>query len=224
MAIRKKLTKGGKEEPPRLQRYEILDRIEQIKGYKATRNKAMISLLYLTGCRIEEVCNYIIERRLDRTITKVNKDGKKTQVREPIFKRRKVGNSIIKKQFEFTRDSILIHNVRCLKRRKRVTRSIPIVYTRQEEPFIKYVLDYLKILEPEDKLFPITRSRANQILEKVDLYPHYLRHLRATHLVTSNGFDTEHLKKFFGWSSGETAANYVHLNVDDIIHKLRVRK
>lgn len=221
MAIRKKLTKNGKEEPPRLQRYEILERIQQIKGYKATRNKALISLLYLTGCRIEEVCTYILERRLDRTISKTDKDGKKVQVREPIFTRKKVGDSIKKKQFEYTRDTIIIHNVRCLKRRKRATRSIPIVVTRQEEPFIKYIMDYLNTLKPEDKLFPITRARANQILEKVELYPHYLRHLRATHLVTNNGFDTEHLKKFFGWSSGDTAANYVHLNVTDLVQKLR---
>lgn len=223
MAVRKHLTKEGKEEPPRLERFEILERINQLQGRTQLRDKAFISYLYLTGCRVEEACKYIREKNRSRTITSTDAEGRKVRIPQPIFKSKLEGEPIKRKQFEFKGDVMIVHSVRCLKRRKKVTRPIPIVALPEERPFINHIIRYLKTLEPEDDLFPFIRKRANQILETVDLYPHYLRHLRATHLVTDYNYDTEHLKKFFGWASSETASNYVHLNVEDLITKMKRR-
>lgn len=44
------------------------------------------------------------------------------------------------------------------------------------------------------------------------LYPHYLRHCRATHLVTDFGFNPFQLQQYLGWSSVLPAMVYVHLD------------
>jgi len=49
---------------------------------------------------------------------------------------------------------------------------------------------------------------------------HYLRHCRATHLVTIYGFDSMRLVKYMGWTDARPADTYVHLNVDDLADKM----
>ena len=181
---------------------QIKNSIQQCSHLK---HKALISFLYLTAARIEEVVKYKIKGEL-------------------------IGQPINKKQIIKTEKTLTINYVRILKRRSKesknktiLTRSIPISLNPKHKPdkyFTTIFLEYLKNLEDEDKLWNITRQRAHQILEKVGLFPHLLRHSRVTILVKHYDFGIPQLLKFIGWNRADTAAVYTHLDVRDILQKL----
>lgn len=226
---------SGEIEP--LKRYELRDRIALYESSKPIRDKALISFLYLTGCRIEEVVKYIIEKYASKT-----------------GKRELKGSPIKKKQVEILEKEkkVYVNNVRCLKRntrrnkntyknkilieealaedkkedKKQQKRRIPrrkIVFliTEREKYFYKQFKRWHDRLGPNDYLFDITRQRANQILKKIRIHPHHCRHIRASELATDYGFSTSELMKFFGWASDSTAKEYTHLNVNDIENKMK---
>lgn len=222
MGVRKNITIGGKEQPPRIERWEIIKRIQEVKRL---RDQALLSFIYLTGCRIQEVVYYRKEKNPHRQVVKKieQEDGsiKRIKVHEPIEQTQVLGEPIKKRQLEIKNNLILIHDVRCLKRKQKKYRTIPIVIRDQEIDFINIIQKYIKTLEPEEPLFSINRRRAFAIAENAGFYLHYLRHLRATHLAVHDGFNTEELKKFFGWTDANTATNYVHLDVRDLANKMR---
>lgn len=222
MGIRYELTNGNKDKPPRLERYQLLDKINSLDGNNALRDKALISFLYLTAARIEEVCKYIIEKNPSRVTTKKDEFGRKIKYKNPIEARVFMGNPIKKNQIELRDNVIMILDVRTLKRRDKRVRNIPIVVKPQEKPFINMFGAYYNTLKGADApLFPITRARAYQILSRVGLFPHYLRHARNTHLVVDYGFTTEYLQKYNNWKDSKSAQAYVNLNLSDVIEKMQ---
>lgn len=217
MAIRAELTKN-KQALKIIQRYELLDKIESFTGPYALRNKALVSFLYLTGCRVEEVCKFIKEKNLKRI--RKNKVTKEISS-APILERQQIGEPLKKKQVEFRENNVIIHNVRCLKRRSvQIVRSIPVPKKEREHAFISFVLAYMLELQPEDYLFDLTRQRIYVILSGVGLYPHYLRHLRMSHLAVDYNFSSADLKQFTGWTTSKTADEYIHLNITDLVNKM----
>ena len=117
MAVRKYI-KTAEGSIPILQRYEIIDKIDQAE---TLRDKALISFLYLTGARIEEVVKY-------------QKPNKPRLPGESYYKL--MGEPIRKKQLEFKEDVILVQNVRSLKRRGYKPRTIPIFKAEREDKLI----------------------------------------------------------------------------------------
>lgn len=196
MAVRQELVKNGRE-LPRLERYELVDKINE---FVLLRDQALVAFLFLTGCRIKEVVRFLDE-----------KDGRKL-----------LGMPIQKKQVEERPDHLIITGVRTLKRGRtmRIRRSIPVPLNDKERPFVNVLLAYLSTLDRDSYLFDMTRQRANQILERVGLFPHYLRHLRATRLVTDYDFSNQDLQRYFGWAHSSRADTYVHLNVGDLLAKM----
>jgi len=194
MAVRRYIKKKYRGIPA-LNRYKILD---AIRDTDTVRNKALISFLYLTACRIEEVVKFIIDGEI-------------------------IGEPITKKQIEIRDNLIIIRDVRALKSRvKNKVRNIPIIKNRLESEFIDIFLLYYNALENKDSyLFNITRQRAYQILERVNLFPHFLRHSRLTHLVTDYDFSESQLRHFTGWDTSGTATHYTHLRLSDLISKMQ---
>jgi integrase len=185
-----------KEVPPT--RPEILGALCQLP---VLRDRALLSFLYLTGCRISEVVRY--KHR--------SKDWK--------------GEPIKKDQVEIQSDFIIIHNVRVLKTRKEIRfKKVPIRVNSLEHPFINQFLEYFnKISDPNAYLFDITRQRAFQILKTVGIFPHLLRHTRVTHLISDYDFSVPQLQKFFGWIKWDSAGEYAHLDIRDIMKKLELK-
>lgn len=205
MGIREQLkNESGEIEP--LMRYELGDRIRMLESRNETRDKALISFLYLTGARIEEVVKYIIER-----------------YRSEDRKRKKVGEPIKKKQVEILENEgkVYVNRVRCLKRDSKVRRRIVFLITEREEWFFNLFKKWYDKKEFDDPLFNITRQRANQICKKARVHPHHLRHMRMTELVTDYSFTESELMKFAGWATNSTAKEYTHLNVEDIEAKMK---
>lgn len=57
-------------------------------------------------------------------------------------------------------------------------------------------------------------QRKRKVIEDYSfkMYPHYLRHCRASHLVNDYGFEAFSLQQYMGWSSVEMAKIYVTLD------------
>lgn len=218
---------------PILHRAELLSRIKGLDGYYPSRDRALVAFLYLTGCRIEEVVKYIREKNPHRTITVkariMTKQGEvmaKRKVHTPFLERETLGLPIKKSQVEVRGDIIIINAVRSLKHHdgKRHTRNIPIIYNELEKELVHTLFDYIDTLKDDAELFPMVRSRAYQILGEVGLYPHYLRHIRLTHLTTDYDFTEMQLRQFTGWTDGRPAADYTHLNVKNIIQTMTKKR
>ena len=91
-----------------------------------------------------------------------------------------------------------------------------------EKPFIDIFLEYYNSIDdPDAYLFNITRQRAYQLLEKLGIFPHLLRHARMTHLVVDYKFDIADMMKITGWKRAQTAMTYTHLNVTNLVEKMQ---
>jgi site-specific recombinase XerD len=163
------------------------------------RDRALFSLLYLTGSRIGETV-----RRLKK------KDFEVIKIKHNQF---------------------LVVDLYTEKNRKHPTRRIPINMEREKD-LVKYVLEYLELLNDEDILFHFTIQRAWQIVSKILIKykkisknkflnaNHFLRHCRLTHLVINYDFNDQDLVKYCGWTNSIPATTYSHLRYKDLARKM----
>lgn len=205
-----------------------MDKINQVRGGLRIRNQALIAFLYLTGCRVEEVVKYRLETNPTRVLKKreVTPEGfqRIITVPSPRYQSSFAGHPIYKKQIEERDNLIIIRNVRTLKRRTSFPRNIPIIKNKLEEPLIKIIKNYTDSVDDETPLFPFSRQWSAQILEKVGLFNHWLRHIRLTHLVTDYGFNGIQLQHFTGWADTNPSKHYVHLNIQNLIRVMSEAK
>jgi len=196
----------------------------KINNMDNARDKALVSFLYMTGCRIEEVVKFkrkvcfecgekikYVHTTKEGDIVKhyINWCHKCKKEVNHIWK--VLGEPIKKFQIEFKENSMLITQVRSLKRGEWMPRNIPIPYIKEQE-FINIFKNYIDTLEDGAVLFPFSRERAHQIVKKIGLHCHHFRHLRSTRLATEYGFNAADIKQHHGWSSSKPADTYVHLN------------
>ena len=189
--------------------------------------KAFFSFLYLTGARVGEICqnkevNYI------RQI--INKRG------WVIWRETKTGHNwrgvtagqLSTKEMEFkklgvTKFIYLIENIPTEKRRnKALFRNLPIDPVK-DEGFIKIFEEYVDNIHdnPTQPLFPFDRNMAGRIIKKFDptWFPHFLRHMRLTHLSIDEDYSALELKQITGWIDIRPAETYVHMQWHDIARK-----
>ncbi len=209
---------GGKHRPVSnkvLNRYE-LDQV--INKLKKERDKNLVRLLYLTGCRINE-------------LLPVRKS--QVQVQERYDKKfLMLYNIICEKTFKRTYIDQVTRERKTIKKninRKRPTRQIGI--RCDLEPYAEDVIKWLNNLPEDAYLFPDERFRKNygyksisrvtawRILFSVGQYPHFIRHTRLTHLVTEFRLSPYDLQGFVGWRSLKTATDYIHQSGDDLIRR-----
>ncbi len=157
------------------------------RGINNIRTRALFSLTYLTAGRINEVISLQLKQ-----VVKTHEDGK---------------------------ELILIENMKNQKNQKRIFKNIPIVIDDNRE-LCDFVLEYLRIINvhPEDRIFKFGVRRAEQLLaESVNMNPHYLRHVRLTHLAQYKDFTHIRLMKYAGWTSPQMADTYVQMSWKDLI-------
>lgn len=115
------------------------------------------------------------------------------------------------------------------KNAKQPRREIAIAMNRREKPFVEYVLSEIQGLSLDSLIMPVTRQTLWNWLSKVTVkniraldinakklvdinlrvYPHYLRHTRATHMADYYAFDHLRMMKFFGWRDTQMPNFYV---------------
>ena len=180
---------------------KLLERMHLLENL---RNKALVSVLYLTGCRVSEAIKKLRCGQIKAVKKEVN--GK-----EEVF--------------------IYFYNMLTLKKpkdSKNKYRDIPIHY-KSEKQLIDYLDDYLDLMQmyyggeeefENGLLFPISRQAAHKYIKRhLGIWPHYLRTMRFTHLV-NKGLDAFDLKKLANWSSIAPSEYYVMRNLKDIERKM----
>jgi len=107
------------------------------------------------------------------------------------------------------------------KHRNRKWKVIPIPLDNEYYlEMFRIIKDYAKLIDREDLLFPITKRRAQKIIEnEFNMNAHLFRHIRLTHLAHM-GFSDQELILYSGWTDSRAAKNYIHLRWRDLINKL----
>lgn len=167
--------------------HHIITKITSLK------NKAYISFLYLTGCRVSEIVG-IKERGIP---------------------------PICASQLEVHGDILVVNNVHILKRREVMVKNIPIPMKKERELVLAF-LQYASQRPIDEPLFPFGRRRALEIVKQElgsEYFNHYLRHCRVTRLTTDYGFNSNELVAFIGWKDSRQASIYSHLNWKDLAKK-----
>jgi integrase len=75
--------------------------------------------------------------------------------------------------------------------------------------------------DKDKEVFAIKISKVNSIFRKYGWTPHYLRHLRASHLMKYNGFTPADLQQYFSWRSAIMPFRYAQSDRRTIRERLR---
>jgi len=169
------------------------------------RTRALISLLYLTGGRINEVVRKISYRDITFPNDLTYYGEECYQITMPNEKNptKKIKTQLI--QMKFTIEKALM----------------PIFIDYAEAVMLK---NKGRSPSPEAlPIFKISDRRVRDILKRTGIkefgFPHIFRHYRATHLVSPRceyHMSSYQLQKFMGWSSSIPAEWYVHLCNEDM--------
>jgi len=200
------------------------------------RAKALFALYYLTACRASEFlkCRMLrrqaIRKRIHidelghkRTIYKVDKDRNKIidkWLEEHEYK------GIRKKDIKIKRiDERLCMLIRTenRKHKKRTSKRQPIPIELEKE-IANYVIKFAMKAGGWGYLFKFGTKRATQIINDTTGFNlHFIRHIRATHLVTLYDFNEQTLIKFMGWTDGRPAKHYMELKETDVFRQFYKR-
>ncbi len=194
----------------------IIDRINvgKVDIVKQTkRAKALFAMYYLTACRVSEIVKVT-----NLWKKKYIKEGNKFKEisKEPIkhnYPGIKKGE--IKFGMEYDKQCMYIRTEN-RKHKERTTKRQPIPI-ELEQPIVEFIKDYIKDIDDDTVLFNFKSKRATQIIvDSTDFNVHFIRHIRATHLVTKYDFNEQALIKFMGWTDARPAKNYMELSSKDI--------
>lgn len=195
---------------------------------QSKRAKALFSMYYLTACRASEIVKVSKLRRRRLKVSTVYEEGIKKKIYEldhdnnPVIE-----NWIEEHNFLGTRKCDIVEKVfsgfKCLeirtenrKNKNRKTKLLPLPIEK-EGRILKYIYEYLSILSEDQVLFPFSTRRAAQIINGTTGFNlHFIRHIRATHLITLYDFNEQMLIKFMGWSDSRPAKHYIELRSSDI--------
>ena len=176
----------------------IGDIISKAESISEPRTKALFILAYLTAGRICELVRY-------------NRNG----IKYSSIKRKDIKTAIINER------NVLVISIRNEKSRDRHTKDFPIPLDKKENIILfNMLVDYINDLEDDEELFTFNYQRAYKLLNPIDFNPHYIRHIRATHLVTVYDFNEFELTKYMGWSDARPAKHYLELKMTDVLRKL----
>lgn len=204
------------------------DVARMLNEFDNPRDKALFAILYLCGARVEEIVRHtpitygktkVILVKNHRSSQKWIADHKKKKY---LAMQESIKKSDIKIDNQW-KENVLTFRIRNLKNRqpKERVKVIPFIINNEFDRKLKQVIDtYLAGLDMDDELFPITKRRAEQILEVVKVNPHFLRKLRLTHLVRYYNFSDQKLKVFAGWSDSRPSKEYIKIGLKDLIDSM----
>ena len=114
---------------------------------------------------------------------------------------------------------IILFKLNNRKNKDKVFKELPIPYDKEKD-LLDMIFPYLDRMEMEHCIFPISKTRAYQIIKKeFGWNPHWIRHIRLTNLVTYQDFNDQFLVKFNGWCDSRPARSYMEHRWKDILQK-----
>jgi len=197
---------------------EYISRVQEIAKINL-KFAAFLSLLYITGNRIQEITKYRYEGKYEDAKEQEGKLVKSPMLYQDIFIDEDKKNNI----------KWLVINSRVEKKRehKEVFRQSFTLYDKGNYlwPLIEILESYLdqNFLEAlgGEPLFTFSACYAREYIRKwLHLTPHVIRGMRAKHLVRYDGFDITALKVFFKWSDSIIAETYAASEESDIKRRL----
>lgn len=117
------------------------------------------------------------------------------------------------------RTILLFKNLPNRKNRRRKFKDIPVPLDKEGD-FYEMMAPYIDSKIAEMKLFTFSRQRGWQILQKYGYNPHFIRHIRLTHLVTRYDFNEFLLSRYAGWTDSRPAKHYMEIRWRDILQKM----
>jgi hypothetical protein len=194
----------------------LFDKILQVSKFN-NKLAATLSLLYLTGSRVQEITKYKYEGKYEAT-----KDDK--ELWKPPIRCKDIW-------LETDEDEItwIVIKTRVEKRREKKDHfKFAYIYYNPENylwPLIKIVEEYLDTnftnVHPDTWLWDFSTDYLRQSINKyLNLVPHILRVYRAKHLVRYDHFDVTALQLFFGWATADLAAQYAASDVQDMKRRI----
>jgi len=110
-------------------------------------------------------------------------------------------------------------------KRHHQTKRVPlyrIFPTPIDEPITNTFLTYVEKIKPDQYIFPITPTRAYQIVTAVDpdIWTHWFRAQRAAQLAREYGFTLHILMEFFQWKDMKTALRYASMGYHSLLEKM----
>ena len=179
----------------------VNDIISIAKSVRNDRNRCLFVLTYLTAGRLQELVRY------------------KGRYKKKGEERSSIRRDDIKIEERMGR-SILLINLRNEKHLKKHRKNIPVPLDISEnQVFFSLISGYLDTLEKDEELFSIGYKRGYVILSKINRWnPHWLRHIRLTHLVTIYNYREHQLMLYAGWSDNRPARHYLELRWEDLLY------
>lgn len=121
----------------------------------------------------------------------------------------------------YNKEAIMIRNAPVIKKRKYVTRNVPIQLDDKINPLAKEFLECIKDIDTEylltaklpfgmgdSKVGSVSSKTVYNRIREMRLFPHALRAYRAMHLVAVKDFRAKDLVAWFEWKSAEMALHY----------------
>jgi len=209
--------------------YTTMEMAYNLTGkFNNLRDRCLYAILYLCGARIEEVVRYkSVKYGKKKAYVIKNGIGKNRIVQD--YSKKRIGKlelSIKREDItleEHNGRQILIIRIRNLKNKnpKEKVKLIPIPLDNPiYERFVKVINTYISAFNDDEELFPICKRRAEKIMERIGFNPHYIRHIRLTHLVRYHNFTDQKLIKYAGWTDSRPAKSYVSLNWKDLANSM----
>ncbi len=197
----------------------IIDRINigKVDIVKQTkRARALFAMYYLTACRVSEVVK--VTELWEKKYEKV--DGKYKAVSKERIPHDYLGIRKEEIKFEEVKGKPCMYiRTENRKHKTRQTKRQPIPI-ELEQPIVEFIKEYTKDLNDDSILFSFQSKRATQIItESTGFNIHFIRHIRATHLVTKYDFNEQALIKFMGWTDARPAKYYMELSSSDIFEQ-----
>jgi len=115
-------------------------------------------------------------------------------------------------------ENVIIIDMPNRKNKKRNHKIIPVNLNNDfERRMFTLAVKYLNTLPDGHKLFNKTRQWGWRMLKKYGFNPHFLRHIRLSHLVTNKNFSDQKLVIYAGWTDSTPAKHYMELKWTDLI-------
>ena len=175
----------------------IQEVIDVARDIETPRDQALFVLTYLTAGRISEL------------VRKAMPNGYRESMHVNDLKEEQVNGR-----------KILLINLRNQKNKEKFRKNIPIPLDLKENKIlVDMITPFLNELYQDEEIFPINKRRAYDIINKeTNINPHWIRHIRLTHLVTIYGYKEHQLIRYAGWTDSRPAKNYIEMNWKDLVY------